>query len=67
VFTAIDLEPGEEPVDEDATPLAGSMMDIAGGLRAFAVAGADEVILIPSPNTERAIRAFGEALALLSR
>ena len=67
VFTAIDLEPGEEPVDEDAPPLAGSMMDIADGLRAFAEAGADEVILIPSPNTERAIRAFGEALALLSR
>jgi alkanesulfonate monooxygenase SsuD/methylene tetrahydromethanopterin reductase-like flavin-dependent oxidoreductase (luciferase family) len=67
VFTAIDLEPGEEPVDEDAPPLAGSMTQIAGGLRAFAEAGADEVILIPSPNTERAIRAFGEALALLSR
>jgi len=67
VFTAIDLEPGEEPVDEDAPPLAGSMMDIADGLRAFAEAGADEVILIPSPNTERAVRAFGEALALLSR
>src|SRR5438445_2368212 len=67
VFTAIDLEPGEEPVDEDALPLAGSMTEIAAGLRAFAEAGADEVILIPSPNTERAIRAFGEALALLSR
>ena len=67
VFTAIDLEPGEEPVDEDAPPLAGSMTDIAGGLRAFAEAGADEVILVPSPNTERAVRAFGEALALLSR
>ena len=29
--------------------------------------GADEVIVIPSPNTERAIRAFGEALALVSQ
>jgi alkanesulfonate monooxygenase SsuD/methylene tetrahydromethanopterin reductase-like flavin-dependent oxidoreductase (luciferase family) len=67
VFTAIDLIPGEEPVDEDAPPLTGSMVDIAGGLRAFAEAGADEVILIPSPNTERAIRAFGEALSLLSQ
>ena len=67
VFTAIELVPGEEPVDEDAPPLTGSMMDIAGGLRAFAEAGADEVIVIPSPNTERAIRAFGEALSLLSR
>src|SRR5436190_17819228 len=67
VFTAIDLDPGEEPVDEDAPPLAGSMTELAGGLRAFAEAGADEVILVPSPNTERAIRAFGEVLALLSR
>jgi probable F420-dependent oxidoreductase len=67
VFTAIELVPGEEPVDEDAPPLTGSMTDIAGGLRAFAEAGADEVIVIPSPNTERAIRAFGEALSLLSR
>jgi alkanesulfonate monooxygenase SsuD/methylene tetrahydromethanopterin reductase-like flavin-dependent oxidoreductase (luciferase family) len=67
VFTAIDLVPGEEPVDEDAPPLTGSMADIATGLRGFAEAGADEVIVIPSPNTERAIRAFGEALSLLSQ
>ena len=67
VFTAIDLVPGEEPVDEDAPPLTGSMVDIAAGLRAFAEAGADEVILIPSPNTERVVRAFGEALSLLSQ
>jgi hypothetical protein len=32
VFTAIELVPGEEPVDEDAPPLTGSMTDIAGGL-----------------------------------
>jgi probable F420-dependent oxidoreductase len=66
VFTAIELLPGEEPVDEEAPPLTGPMTEIAAGLRAFAEAGADEVILIPSPNTERAIRAFGEALSLLS-
>jgi len=65
VFTAIELEPGEEPVEEGAPPLTGSMADIARGLRAFAEAGADEVIVIPSPNTERAIRALGEALASL--
>ena len=63
----IDLGPGEAPVDEEAPPLAGAMVDIAAGFRAFAEAGADEVIVIPSPNTERAIRAFGEALALLSQ
>jgi probable F420-dependent oxidoreductase len=65
VFTAIDLAPGEEPVDEDVEPLTGSADEIAHGLLAFAEAGADEVILVPSPNTERAIRAFGEVLAVL--
>jgi probable F420-dependent oxidoreductase len=65
VFTAIDLAPGEEPVDEDVEPLTGSADEIAHGLLAFADAGADEVILVPSPNTERAIRAFGEVLGVL--
>jgi probable F420-dependent oxidoreductase len=65
VFTAIELAPGEEPVDEDVEPLTGSVDEIARGLRAFADAGADEVILVPSPNTERAIRAFGDVLAAL--
>jgi probable F420-dependent oxidoreductase len=65
VFTAIDLAPGEEPVEEDVDPLTGSADEIARGLLAFADAGADEVILVPSPNTERAIRAFGEVLGVL--
>jgi alkanesulfonate monooxygenase SsuD/methylene tetrahydromethanopterin reductase-like flavin-dependent oxidoreductase (luciferase family) len=67
VFTAIDLVPGEEPVDEEVDPLTGTDEDIARGLIAFADAGADEAILVPSPNTERAIRAFGEVLELLDR
>jgi probable F420-dependent oxidoreductase len=65
VFTATELAPGEEPVDEDVEPLSGTTDEIAAGLVAFAEAGADEVILIPSPNTERAIRRFGEVLARL--
>jgi len=65
VFTAIELAPGEEPVDEDVEPLTGSADEIARGLRAFADVGADEVILVPSPNTERAIRVFGDVLAAL--
>ena len=65
VFTEIELAPGEEPVDEDVEPLTGSADEIARGLRAFADAGADEVILVPSPNTERAIDAFGDVLAAL--
>jgi probable F420-dependent oxidoreductase len=67
VFTAIEIAAGEEPVDEGVAPLTGSMEDIARGIASFAEAGADEVILVPSPNTERAIRAFGEALSLLSQ
>jgi probable F420-dependent oxidoreductase len=65
VFTAIELAAGEEAVDEGVAPLSGSSEDIARGIASFAEASADEVILIPSPNTERAIRAFGAVLDLL--
>jgi probable F420-dependent oxidoreductase len=65
VFTAIELAPGEGSVDEGVEPLSGTTDDIAAGLAAFADAGADEVILIPSPNTERAIHWFGEVLERL--
>ena len=38
---------------------------LAAGLRDFAAAGADEVILVVSPITERSIWTLGESLALL--
>src|SRR4029077_20856099 len=59
VFTAIDLVPGEEPVDEDAPPLTGSMADIAAGLRAFAEAGGGEGVGVPRPNHRRGVPALG--------
>ena len=48
-----------------APPLEGSPEAIAAGLRAFAAAGADEVILVLNPSTEASIRALGASLALL--
>jgi len=61
------LEPGagERSIEEGVRPLAGSMREIAEGLRAFADAGADEAILVVSPITERSILDLGEALAIL--
>ncbi|HET9672595.1 MAG TPA: LLM class flavin-dependent oxidoreductase [Actinomycetota bacterium] len=50
---------GERPVDGDAVPLAGSPAAIDAGVRAFADAGADEVILVCDPITESTIRELG--------
>jgi alkanesulfonate monooxygenase SsuD/methylene tetrahydromethanopterin reductase-like flavin-dependent oxidoreductase (luciferase family) len=47
----------------DAPPLEGSMDRIASRLSEFAEAGADELILVVNPITERSIRDLGEALA----
>jgi alkanesulfonate monooxygenase SsuD/methylene tetrahydromethanopterin reductase-like flavin-dependent oxidoreductase (luciferase family) len=49
----------------DIEPLAGSAGEIARGLRAMADAGADEVILVVTPITERTIAALGETLTIL--
>ena len=43
------------------------MEQIAAALREFADAGADEVILVVKPITERSIRRLGEALAILDQ
>jgi alkanesulfonate monooxygenase SsuD/methylene tetrahydromethanopterin reductase-like flavin-dependent oxidoreductase (luciferase family) len=58
-------EGGERPDRWEAPPLAGSMERIAGGIRDLAEAGADEVILIVTPITERSIRDLAKALTLL--
>jgi probable F420-dependent oxidoreductase len=64
-LVVLDRDAGERPIDEGLVPLEGSTERIAEGLRALAEAGADEVILVLSPITERSIRSMGEALALL--
>jgi probable F420-dependent oxidoreductase len=64
-LVVLDRDAGERPIDEGLVPLEGSTERVAEGLRALAEAGADEVILVLSPITERSIRSMGEALVLL--
>jgi probable F420-dependent oxidoreductase len=57
---------GERP--DDGTPaLAGGSEEVTADLRAFAEAGADEVILVLDPVTEATIRAAGEVVGGLGR
>ena len=65
VLVALDRDAGERPRTEAAPPLEGTPAEIAAELRAFAAAGADEVILVLNPSTEASIRALGATLALL--
>jgi alkanesulfonate monooxygenase SsuD/methylene tetrahydromethanopterin reductase-like flavin-dependent oxidoreductase (luciferase family) len=64
-MVVLDRAGTERPIDEGISPLEGTMERIAAGLRDLAEAGADEVILVVSPITERSIRALAEALAIL--
>ncbi len=64
VLAVLDRAAGERQLDE-IPPLEGPAERIAAGLREFAEAGADEVILVLNPITERSIRTLGESLALL--
>ena len=58
------LGPGAERPDEPGvTPLTGSLDAIASGIRAFAEAGADEVIVVCDPITETSVRRLGSALS----
>jgi probable F420-dependent oxidoreductase len=62
VLVRLDPASRERP-DEPA--LGGPPDRIADGLRAFAHAGADEVILVMDPSTEATVHALGEVLSLL--
>ena len=63
VLVAPDAE--ERPDRWDAPPLTGGMDRIAAGIRDLADAGADEVILVVTPITERSIRDLGAAVTIL--
>jgi probable F420-dependent oxidoreductase len=63
-LAVLDRDAGERPVPPGLPVLEGSPERIAGALRELAEAGADEVILVASPITERSIRELGEAVAL---
>jgi alkanesulfonate monooxygenase SsuD/methylene tetrahydromethanopterin reductase-like flavin-dependent oxidoreductase (luciferase family) len=67
VFVSVDGGGGDRPHTRDAPPLTGAPHRIASGLADFAAAGVDEAILVVSPITERAIRALGDTLTLLTR
>lgn len=65
VLVVLDRAAGERPLDEGIPPVEGSADRIAAGLEEFAEAGADEVILVLDPITERSTRVLGESLAIL--
>jgi alkanesulfonate monooxygenase SsuD/methylene tetrahydromethanopterin reductase-like flavin-dependent oxidoreductase (luciferase family) len=66
VRVVLDRAADERAVDGDIPPLEGSMEQIAAGLLEMAAAGADETILVVTPNTEDSIRRLGEVIALLA-
>jgi alkanesulfonate monooxygenase SsuD/methylene tetrahydromethanopterin reductase-like flavin-dependent oxidoreductase (luciferase family) len=67
VLVVLDRASRERPLDPAVRPLGGSAEHIAAELRAFAEAGADEIILVLSPVTERSIRMLAEPLALIDK
>jgi alkanesulfonate monooxygenase SsuD/methylene tetrahydromethanopterin reductase-like flavin-dependent oxidoreductase (luciferase family) len=62
-LVVLDRSSGERPITADAPPIEGTPSQIAARIRELGDAGADEVIVVPSPNTERTIRAIGEAFS----
>jgi probable F420-dependent oxidoreductase len=63
VRVVLDRGVDERPIDPAHPPLEGSSTRIADGLRAIADAGADELILVVTPITERSIRRLGDVVA----
>ncbi|HEY6759394.1 MAG TPA: LLM class flavin-dependent oxidoreductase [Baekduia sp.] len=62
-FVLLDPDAPERPITPEAPPITGSSDAIAARLRELHDAGADEVILVVSPITERSIRTLGDAVA----
>ena len=67
VLVAMGGSSGERASAPDAPPVAGSAEEIAAHLRDLHAAGADELILVVDPITERSIRELGEVVALVAR
>jgi alkanesulfonate monooxygenase SsuD/methylene tetrahydromethanopterin reductase-like flavin-dependent oxidoreductase (luciferase family) len=65
VLVVLDRTTRERSIPDGCRALDGSADRIAGVLRDFAQAGANEAILVVDPITERSIRRLGEALAAL--
>ena len=67
VLVAMNGSSGERESTPEAPPLTGSPDQIASVLRELFEAGADELILVVDPITERSIRELGEVVALAAR
>ena len=65
VLVALDDATGERWWGEDVEPVTGSTDRIVAALRELHEAGADEIIVVADPITERSIRELGEAIGLL--
>jgi probable F420-dependent oxidoreductase len=61
-FVVLERDAPERPITNAAPPIEGSPDQIAARIGELADAGADEVILVVSPITERSIRLLGEAI-----
>jgi alkanesulfonate monooxygenase SsuD/methylene tetrahydromethanopterin reductase-like flavin-dependent oxidoreductase (luciferase family) len=65
VYVALEGAGAERANTHEAPPLDGLAERIASGLSEFAEAGADELILVVDPISERSIRELGAVLALV--
>jgi alkanesulfonate monooxygenase SsuD/methylene tetrahydromethanopterin reductase-like flavin-dependent oxidoreductase (luciferase family) len=65
VLVRLESGSAERPESAEAPALTGPPARIAAALREFGEAGADELILVADPITERSVRTLAEALALL--
>ena len=65
VLVAPGTASGERAATPDAPPVTGSAGEIATTLRELAEAGADEIILVVDPITERSIRELGDVVGRL--
>jgi alkanesulfonate monooxygenase SsuD/methylene tetrahydromethanopterin reductase-like flavin-dependent oxidoreductase (luciferase family) len=65
VLVAPGTASGERASTPEAPPVTGSAGEIATTLRELAEAGADEIILVVNPITERSVRELGDVVGLL--
>jgi probable F420-dependent oxidoreductase len=65
VYVALDGSDAGRAATSEAPPLEGSPQQLASKLSDFAEAGADELILVVNPISERSIRELGAVLSLV--
>jgi probable F420-dependent oxidoreductase len=64
-LVVLDRAAGDRPIPSGLPPIEGPPAAVADRLRELGEAGADEVILVVSPITERSVLELAEAVALL--